>query len=107
MIQLINRIRLSEAFQRHRFLRFRFLVPLGVVVAGVAYLGLKDRDDGVSDTYITVNATRGSIRRSISSTGVLQAVVTVQVGSEVSGRVKRLDADFNSLVKKGSAAGGD
>ena len=101
MIQLINRIRLSEAFQRHRFLRLRFLVPLGVVVAGVAYLGLKDRDDGVSDTYITVNATRGSIRRSISSTGVLQAVVTVQVGSEVSGRVKRLDADFNSLVKKG------
>lgn len=101
MIQLIKRIRLSEAFQRHRFLRLRFLVPLGLVVAGVAYLGLKDGDDGGSETYITVEATRGSIRHSVSSTGILQAVVTVQVGSEVSGRVRELDADFNSLVKKG------
>ena len=101
MIQFIKRIRLSEAFQRHRFLRLRFLVPLGLVVAGVAYLGLKDGDDGGNDTYITVEATRGSIRHSVSSTGILQAVVTVQVGSEVSGRVRELDADFNSLVKKG------
>ena len=101
MIQLIKRIRFSEAFQRHRFLRLHFLVPLGLVVAGVAYLGLKDGDDGGSDTYITVETTRGSIRHSVSSTGILQAVVTVQVGSEVSGRVRELDADFNSIVKKG------
>ena len=99
MIQLINR--LSQAFKRHRFLRLRFLVPLGVAIAAVVYLGLKDGGERGSDTYITMNATRGNIRRSISSTGVLQAVVTVQVGSEVSGRVKRLDADFNSLVEKG------
>ena len=101
MIEFINRIRLSEAFKRHRLLRLRFLVPLGVAIAAVVYLGLKDGGERGSDTYITMDATRGNIRRSISSTGVLQAVVTVQVGSEVSGRVKRLDADFNSLVKKG------
>ena len=97
----MNRIHLSEAFKRHRLLRLRFLVPLGVAIAAVVYLGLKDGGERGSDTYITMDATRGNIRRSISSTGVLQAVVTVQVGSEVSGRVKRLDADFNSLVKKG------
>ena len=96
----MDRIRLSEAFKSRRFLRLHFLVPLGVVVAGVAYLGLKDRDERFSDKYITVKAARGSIRRSVSSTGVLQAVVTVQVGSEVSGRVRELHADFNSLVKK-------
>ena len=101
MIQFINRIRLSEAFKSHRLLRLRFLVPLGVAIAAVVYLGLKDGGERGSDTYITMDATRGNIRRSISSTGVLQAVVTVQVGSEVSGRVKQLDADFNSLVKKG------
>ena len=64
---------------------------------------LKDgRVAGGSDTKPPPSvSTRGSIRHSVSSTGVLQAVVTVQVGSEVSGRVRELDADFNSLVKKG------
>ena len=41
------------------------------------------------------------MRRTVSSTGTLQAVVTVQVGSQVSGRIQELHADFNSVVKKG------
>ena len=44
---------------------------------------------------------RGAIVRTVSATGTLEAVTTVQVGSQVSGAVEALFADFNSLVKKG------
>jgi HlyD family secretion protein len=45
--------------------------------------------------------TRGPVVRNISSTGTLEAVTTVQVGTQVSGTIQALNADFNSLVKKG------
>src|SRR6266511_341298 len=45
--------------------------------------------------------TRGDIVDSVGATGTLQAVTTVQVGSQVSGNIHWLGADFNSIVKKG------
>src|SRR5882672_7412943 len=44
--------------------------------------------------------TRGEIIDTVGSTGTLQAVTTVQVGSQVSGNISWLGADFNSIVKK-------
>src|SRR5438874_4212152 len=44
--------------------------------------------------------TRGDIIDSVGATGTLQAVTTVQVGSQVSGNISYLGADFNSIVKK-------
>ncbi len=51
--------------------------------------------------YQTAQVERGTIRASISATGNCNAVVTVQVGSQVSGNIKALYADFNTKVKKG------
>ena len=51
--------------------------------------------------YQTAIAERGSVVSRVSTSGSLQAVVTVDVGSQVSGRVQELYADFNSPVKKG------
>ena len=45
--------------------------------------------------------TRGDIVDTVGATGTLQAVTTVQVGSQVSGNISWLGADFNSIVKKG------
>jgi HlyD family secretion protein len=45
--------------------------------------------------------TRGDIVDSVGATGTLQAVTTVQVGSQVSGNIQWLGADFNSIVRKG------
>ena len=45
--------------------------------------------------------TRGSVVRSISATGTLEARTTVQVGTQVSGTIQALNADFNSIVRKG------
>src|SRR6185312_5512796 len=48
----------------------------------------------------TSPVTRGEIIDTVGSTGTLQAVTTVQVGSQVSGNISWLGADFNSIVKK-------
>ena len=54
-----------------------------------------------SEEYITAKVERGAIRNTVSATGTLQAVTTVQVGSQVSGTISELYADFNAIVKKG------
>nr|HPK54738.1 efflux RND transporter periplasmic adaptor subunit [Smithellaceae bacterium] len=51
--------------------------------------------------YITEKITRGDIKATVSATGTVNAVTTVQVGTQVSGTIKELFADYNSLVKKG------
>jgi HlyD family secretion protein len=50
---------------------------------------------------ITVAVTRGDVIAKVDATGTLAAVTTVQVGSQVSGTIKALHADYNSEVKKG------
>src|ERR1700732_695285 len=51
--------------------------------------------------YDTVAVERGLIQASVTATGTLNAVVDVQVGSQVSGNIKALYADFNTKVTKG------
>lgn len=51
--------------------------------------------------YMTGTVERGNLRNSVTATGTLQAVTTVQVGSQASGTIAALYADFNSTVKKG------
>ena len=51
--------------------------------------------------YMTAKIERGNLRNTVTATGTLQAVTTVQVGSQASGTISALYADFNSVVKKG------
>ncbi len=51
--------------------------------------------------YQSVKVERAAIVSKVSATGTLSALVTVQVGSQVSGRIQVLDVDYNSPVKKG------
>ena len=51
--------------------------------------------------YQTASVTRGPITQAVTATGTLNPVVTVQVGSQVSGNIAKLFADFNSEVKAG------
>src|SRR5881398_411507 len=51
--------------------------------------------------YQTATVTRGPITQAVTATGTLNPVVNVQVGSQVSGNIQKLFADFNSKVKAG------
>src|SRR5215472_11666085 len=64
--------------------------------AGAYYMRRNSGEVQVNTSPIT----RGEIIDTVGSTGTLQAVTTVQVGSQVSGNISWLGADFNSIVKK-------
>lgn len=64
-----------------------------------ALLGCKRGNKG--EQYKTEKVDRGNVTMTVTATGTLSAVTTVQVGSQVSGVISSLYADFNSPVKKG------
>jgi HlyD family secretion protein len=76
-----------------------------VAVAAVAVVGtLSFALFGGSDEeyeYFTAEVIRQTIQNTVSATGTVEAVVTVQVGSQVSGQIQTLYADFNSIVRSG------
>lgn len=71
------------------------LIALG---AAGAYVYWSNQE---SVQYTTARVLRGDLESTISATGSCNAVVMVQVGSQVSGNIKELHADFNTKVKKG------
>lgn len=74
---------------------------LAVLVLGGA-AGFYWWSDGQGKTsFRTAPVERGDIQSTISATGTLNAVITVQVGTQVSGTIKELMVDYNSRVKKG------
>lgn len=76
-------------------------IALIVLVAGLITAGyLYTQGIGARPTFRTATVTRGPLTAAVSATGTLNAVITVQVGSQVSGQVRELYADFNSQVKK-------
>jgi HlyD family secretion protein len=75
------------------------LIALLLVVLFVLYRCTKGGDD--APEYQTAVAEKTSVVSRVSTSGSLQALVTVDVGSQVSGRILELYADFNSQVKKG------
>ena len=72
---------------------------LVIVVAIVAFSARKQRT--TASQYFTAQVESGPLRKVVNATGVVQTVVTVQVGSQISGQVEELYADFNSIVKRG------
>jgi len=83
----------------------RLIRVLGGLALGIAAAGavLAWKGAGAPDVpqYKTQEAERGNLTVSVTATGTLNALTTVQVGSQVSGTIKALEADFNSPVKKG------
>ena len=76
------------------------LVAAGICVLA-AVLGARLLNRGDRLAHLTAKVQRGEIRDVVDATGVVNAVITVQVGSQVSGTIAKLNADFNSRVKKG------
>ncbi len=54
-----------------------------------------------AERYTMVKIERGDLEAVVSSTGTMDAVTTVEVGTQVSGRIAKIYADFNQTVKKG------
>jgi HlyD family secretion protein len=88
---------LTAGFKKRRVTLGALLV---VVVAGIVTVVLLGRKSTAAD-FLTAKVEAGTVELDVSATGTLQAVTTVQVGSQVSGTVSWLGADFKSRVKAG------
>jgi HlyD family secretion protein len=78
----------------------KWLVLLGIVIVTgvVAAIMLSS---GNHPQHFTAKVERGDVRNVVEATGMINAVITVQVGSQVSGVIAKLYVDFNSQVHKG------
>jgi HlyD family secretion protein len=70
-----------------------------LIAAGVGYYRSTHGEE--TPTIVTASVTSGDVIETVDATGTLQAVTTVQVGTQVSGTIKALRADFNSRVRRG------
>jgi HlyD family secretion protein len=77
----------------------RLIILLVLIGAGLLAWVRFGRNEGPA--YYTSPVETGDIKQVVEATGTINAVITVQVGSQVSGVISELDADFNSQVKKG------
>lgn len=79
----------------------KVLLVLGGVVLLLAAFALRRCGGGESGAFQTATVARGPITQAVTATGTLNPVVTVQVGSQVSGNIQKLFVDYNSTVKAG------
>jgi HlyD family secretion protein len=81
-----------------KLITFAILLALG---GGGGYYYYKSTQKPEIPEFMKVTISEGEIVEEVSATGTLQAMRTVNVGSQVSGRVTQVLADFNDIVKKG------
>jgi HlyD family secretion protein len=81
-------------------LKRHWLIASVVVIAIAVFAAFQFKGND-KPQYFTAKVDRGEIKEVVEATGTINAVTTVQVGSQVSGTISHLNADFNSRVKKG------
>src|SRR5262245_50847376 len=81
----------------------KWIIIAGLLCGGLAgaawYFGGDHEDE---PDFKTSTVTRGDVIQAVTATGILNPLVNVQVGSQISGRIQKLYADFNSKVKEGA-----
>lgn len=91
----------SKVAMRHNpILRNLFLLA-ALTIAGLLVWQVVWRDKQPTYDVQTAQVSRGPIERSISATGSVQALVTADVSSQLSGQISQVNVDFNTEVKKG------
>jgi len=77
------------------------LLVAGLLLAGVAWKVSRSNSNGGQEEYTFAAAEFGTMKETVGATGALQPKDVVAVGSQVSGQVEELYADYNSVVKHG------
>lgn len=78
-----------------------WIALLLVAAGGGGWWWYTNQTEASTPVWRTAAVSRGTIQSTVSASGTLKAVVTVEVGTQVSGQVSELHADFNTVVKKG------
>ncbi|MBZ5676913.1 MAG: efflux RND transporter periplasmic adaptor subunit [Acidobacteriia bacterium] len=81
--------------------KLKWLLGLILLIAALGLAGFTYYNRSKKADFLTAKVQKGDLESAISATGSLAAVVSVAVGSQVSGNIANLYADYNSVVKKG------
>lgn len=84
-----------------KYIGKKSLLALVIILAAAGGFYYYSSNKAGEINYITVPVVRGDITSSISATGTLGAVETVDVGTQISGTIQAIYIDYNSVVKKG------
>lgn len=79
----------------------RIVIIAALLAAALLAWRLTSGGDPGADSYRFVAVRRGTVESTVSSTGILQAIRTVKVGTQVSGQVSAIHVDFNDRVTRG------
>jgi HlyD family secretion protein len=77
------------------------VIAVVMVAAAVGFFVVRGNGKSAEPKWTTSKVEKGKLTARVTATGTLSALVTVQVGSQVSGRISEILVDFNSPVKKG------
>lgn len=78
-----------------------YIIVAVIVVVGAIVWFTKGSSGKFKATYTTATVSKGNISNSVTATGTVEPVTKVEVGTQVSGIIDKLYADYNSVVKKG------
>lgn len=98
LAQLIERESLRK---RRRWLFVVLGLTLGVALALGIWAAVRPRPVPAAARFRAAAVTQGDVLREVHATGRLEAVTTVQVGAEISGRIATVEVDYNDRVKAG------
>ncbi len=82
--------------KRKRIILLSILIAILLAVTGIYFFSKKDK----TFSWKTTAVERGDVRTAVTTTGSINALTTVLVGTQVSGTISKLFADFNSVVRK-------
>ena len=79
----------------------KIIYSAGIIIIVAAAVITFATSKSTKFNFRTISIGRGNINKVVTATGQLSAVKTVEVGTQVSGTIMKLNADFNSKVRKG------
>ncbi|OPX93920.1 MAG: Macrolide export protein MacA [Syntrophorhabdus sp. PtaB.Bin006] len=98
---IAKNLEIGESHQRSKWLKRSVFIALGLIVVIIIAVIVKTRGNSTATQYRTGEVSRGDLTIVVTATGNLQPTNTVEVGSELSGIVKKVEVNYNSTVKVG------
>jgi len=98
LAEIIQRV--SRSKRQRRFLGLLLVVVIPVALAAI-WFATRPEPAPLAARFRSASVSRGDVVREVNATGNIAAITTVQVGSEVSGRIATVEVDYNDRVKAG------
>lgn len=100
-VKRMSNRRMKRNAEGVRIMKKIVVISGGILVITIGILaGTFRKNNNHTDKYTFVEVTRGNLENTITATGTLNPVSTVEVGTQVSGIINRVYVDFNELVRK-------